>query len=74
MTIDILKSELSKLDKGELLDVLQYGLEVMKEKEQGGFETPAWLKEAILERAEEMKADKTAVYSWQEVKIYAANG
>jgi len=49
MTIVILKSELSKLDKGELLDVLQYGLEVMKEKEQSGFETPAWLEDAILD-------------------------
>lgn len=71
MSIDALKSELSKLERAELLDVLQYGLEVMKEKEQENFETPTWLKEEILKRAVEIKSGNTETYSWEDVKNYA---
>ena len=71
MSIKDLKSELSKLERAELLDLLQYGLEVMQEMEEGNFETPEWLKKEILNRAEEMKAGKAQTYSWEEVKNYA---
>ena len=71
MTIEALKSELSKLERAELLDLLQFGLEVMKEREQEDFETPPWLKEEILKRAEEMKSEKTQTFSWEDVKSYA---
>ncbi len=71
MSIEVLKSELSKLERTELLDVLQFGLEVMKKMEEGSFETPAWLKEEILNRAAEIKSGKAETYSWDDVKNYA---
>lgn len=71
MSIQDLKSELSKLERAELLDILQYGLEVIKEMEESSSETPDWLKEEILNRAEEMKAGQAQTFSWEEVKNYA---
>jgi len=71
MSIEVLKSELSKLGRAELLDVLQYGLEVMKSKDQEDSETPEWLKEEILNRAEEMKSGKAQTLTWEDVKNYA---
>lgn len=76
MSIENLKSELSKLAREELLDILQFGLEVMKGMEESDFEAPAWLKEEIQKRAEDMKSGKSETYSWDEVKNYtkASNG
>jgi hypothetical protein len=71
MSIEVLKSELLKLGRAELLDILQYGLEVMKSKDQEDFETPEWLKEEILKRAVEMKSGKAQTFSWEDVKNYA---
>lgn len=71
MSIDVIKSELSKLERNQLLDVLQYGIEVMREMESGDFETPDWLKEEILHRAEDMKSGKASVHSWDDIKNYA---
>ncbi|GJM16895.1 MAG: hypothetical protein DHS20C13_22220 [Thermodesulfobacteriota bacterium] len=71
MSIDVLKSELSKLNRAELLDVIQYGIEVMKDMEEGEFETPDWLKAEMLKRAGEMKSGKTGTHSWDDVKTYA---
>lgn len=71
MSIDVIKSELSKLERAELLDVIQYGIEMIKEMEVTDFETPEWLKEEILHRAEEMKSGKTSMHSWDDVKNYA---
>ncbi len=70
MSIQDLKSELSKLERAELLDVLQYGLEVIKEMEESNFETPDWLKTEILSRAQQIKSGQEQTYSWQEVKNY----
>ena len=71
MSIEVIKSELSKLERAELLDILQYGIEIIKEKEQEDFSTPTWLKEEILKRAEEMKSNKTETFNWMQVKNYA---
>lgn len=71
MSIQDLKSELSKLERAELLDVLQYGLEVIKEMEEGSFVTPDWLKTEILSRAQQIKSGQEQTYSWEEVKNYA---
>ena len=71
MSIQDLKSELSKLERAELLDVLQYGLEVIKEMEEGSFATPDWLKTEILRRAQQIKSGQEQTYSWEEVKNYA---
>ncbi len=71
MSIEVIKSELSKLERAELLDILQYGIEIIKEKEQEDFQTPTWLKEEILKRAKEMKSNKTETYNWDQVKSYA---
>lgn len=71
MSIDVIKSELSKLERAELLDILQFGIEIIKEKEQADFETPEWLKEEILNRAQEMKSGVTETFSWNDVKNYA---
>lgn len=76
MSIKNLKSELSKLAREELLDVLQFGLEVMKGMEESNFETPTWLKEEIQNRAEDLKSGKSETFSWNDVKNYtkASNG
>jgi hypothetical protein len=76
MSIENLKSELSKLAREELLDVLQFGLEVMKGMEESDFETSAWLKKEIQKRAQDMKSGNSETYSWDDVKNYtkASNG
>lgn len=71
MSIQDLKSELSKLERAELLDVLQYGLEVIKEMEESSSETPDWLKTEILSRAQQIKSGQEQTYNWEEVKNYA---
>ncbi|NET35542.1 MAG: addiction module protein [Cyanothece sp. SIO1E1] len=71
MSIQDLKSELSKLEWAELLDILQYGLEVIKEMEESSSETPDWLKAEILSRAQQIKSGQEQTYSWEEVKNYA---
>ena len=71
MSIKEIKTELSKLERAELLEVLQYGLEVMKEMEHGDFDTPSWLKDEILSRAASIKSGNAQTYSWDEVKNYA---
>ncbi|MEN0003938.1 MAG: addiction module protein [Bacteroidota bacterium] len=71
MSVKDLKSELSKLDRGALLDVLQHGLEVIRNMEADDFETPAWLKEELLSRAASIKSNEVPTYTWDEVKQYA---
>ncbi len=71
MSIQDLKSELSKLERAELLDVLQYGLEVIKEMEDSSSDTPDWLKDELLSRAQQIKSSQEQTYSWEEVKNYA---
>jgi len=70
MNIEVLKPELSKLGKADLVDVLQYCFELIKAKDQEGAVTPRWLKEESLKRSVEMKSGKVPTFSWEKVKNY----
>jgi hypothetical protein len=59
MTLDVLKSEVVKLQRAELFDFVEFILLFLKEKEikkEKEFGTPNWLKLDISERAEHMKS------------------
>lgn len=71
MSIEVIKSELSKLDNAELLEVIQFGLDMIKERDQEDFETPDWLKAEIQKRAQEMKSGQATTYTWEEVQNFA---
>ena len=68
MTLDILKSEVVKLQRAELFDFVQFILQSLKEKEaEGELQTPNWLKIDISKRAAEMKSGAAVTFSGQEV-------
>lgn len=68
MTLDVLKSEVLKLQRAELFDFVQYILETLKQKEAAGeLQTPEWLKEEILKRAAEMKSGKVPTFDGKQV-------
>jgi hypothetical protein len=64
MTLDVLKSEVLKLQRAELFDFVQFILQSLKEKEAAGeIETPDWLKTEISKRAAEMKSGEAITFS-----------
>ena len=68
MTLDVLKSEVLKLQRAELFDFVQFILESLKEKDvQGDLPTPNWLKIEISKRAAEMKSGNAVTFTGQEV-------
>jgi hypothetical protein len=68
MTIDVLKSEVLKLQRTELFDLVQFILQSLKEKEDAGeLQTPDWLKKEISKRATEMKSGNVVTFSGQQV-------
>ncbi len=68
MTLDVLKSEVLKLQRADLFDFIQFILQSLKEKEASGeLQTPEWLKVEISKRAAEMKSGKTVTFSGKEV-------
>lgn len=68
MTLDVLKSEVLKLQRTELFDFVQFILQSIKEKEATGeLQTPDWLKTEISKRAAEMKSGKAVAFTGQQV-------
>lgn len=68
MTLDVLKSEVLKLQRTELFDFVQYILETLKEKEAAGeLQTPDWLKTEISKRAADMKSGNAVSFTGQQV-------
>ena len=68
MTLDVLKSEVLKLQRAELFDFVQFILQSLKEKEVAGeLQTPDWLKTEISKRAAEMKSDKAKTFKGEQV-------
>ncbi len=68
MTLDVLKSEVLKLQRTELFDFVQFILQSLKEKEYAGeLQTPDWLKNEITRRAAEMKSSKAVTFNGQQV-------
>jgi hypothetical protein len=68
MTLDVLKSEVVKLQRAELFDFVQFVLQSLKEKETAGeFQTPNWLKKEIANRAADMKSGVAQTFSGKEI-------
>jgi hypothetical protein len=68
MTLDVLKSEVVKLQRAELFDFVPFILESLKEKEVDmDMQTPNWLKTDITKRAAEMTSGEAVTFSGQEV-------
>lgn len=68
MTLDILKSEVVKLQRAELFDFVQFILQSLKEKEvETDTQTPNWLKTEITKRATEMTSGEALTLSGQDV-------
>lgn len=68
MTLDVLKSEVLKLQRAELFDFVQFILQSLKEKEDAGeLQTPDWLKTEISKRAAEMKSGEAVTFSGLQV-------
>jgi hypothetical protein len=67
MTIDVLKSEVLKLQRAELFDFVQFVIQSLKEKEENTeFQTPDWLKIEISKRAAEVKSGKAQTFFGRE--------
>lgn len=68
MTLDVLKSEVLKLQRAEMFDFVQFVLQSLKEKEtEGKWQTPNWLKIEISKRAMEMKSGNDESVSGQDI-------
>ena len=68
MTLDVLKSEVLKLQRAELFDFVQFILESLKEKDAAGeLQTPDWLKTEISKRAADMKSGNAVTFTGQQV-------
>lgn len=68
MTLDVLKSEVLKLQRAEMFDFVQFILQSLKEKEaENELRTPDWLKIEISKRATEMKLGNENSFSGQDV-------
>lgn len=68
MTLDVLKSEVLKLQRAELFDFAQFILQSLKEEEvDAKLPTPNWLKIEISKRAAEMKLGNATTFTGQEV-------
>ena len=70
MTLDVLKSEVVKLQRAELFDFVQFILQSLKEKEiekEKEFGTPNWLKLDISERAEQMKSGAAQTFNGHDI-------
>ena len=68
MTLDVLKSEVLKLQRAELFDFAQFTLQSLKEKEAAGeLTTPDWLKIEISKRAAEMKSGNAVTFKGQDI-------
>ncbi len=68
MTLDVLKSEVLKLQRAEMFDFVQFILQSLKEKEvESELQTPDWLKIEISKRATEMKSGNGHSFSGQDV-------
>ena len=68
MTLDVLKSEVLKLQRAEMFDFVQFVLQSLKEKEtEGEGQTPDWLKIEISKRAAEMKSGNAESFSGQDI-------
>jgi hypothetical protein len=68
MTLDVLKSEVLKLQTPELFDFVEFILHTLKEEEtKGEFITPDWLKTEIRKRAAEMKIDSKNTFLGEDI-------
>ncbi len=68
MILDVLKSEVLKLQRAEMFDFVQFVLQSLKEKENDGEgQTPNWLKIEISKRAIEMKSGNIETFSGQDI-------
>lgn len=68
MSLDVLKSEVLKLQRAELFDFMQFMLQTLDKKEaQGEFQTPDWLKAEISKHAAAMKSGKATKFTAQQV-------
>ncbi len=68
MTLDVLKSEVLKLQRAEMFDFVQFVLQSLKEKEtEGEVQTPNWLKIEISKRADEMKSGNVESFCGQDI-------
>ncbi len=67
MSLDVLKSEVLKLQRTELFDFVQFLLQALDKKEaQEDFQAPDWLKTEIFKRAADMKSGKVTTFTAQQ--------
>lgn len=69
MTLEAIKSETLKLQTKELLDLIQFGIEVLKKKQLVEVDdlSPAW-KAEVQRRGAEIRNGSASVQSWEQVQ------